>query len=80
MIEDIKEQDNRYRIVCLRPDEDYILEHLKELKGRFIYSYHKNMFLNIIYDTECNENEINDFITRHMSYLATFEPYKKIYD
>lgn len=80
MLENIKEQDNRYRIVCLKTDEDYILGHLKELKGRFIYSYDKGVFLNIIYDTECNLNELNNFITKHMNYLATFETYDKRYD
>lgn len=80
MLENIEEKENRYRIVCLKTDEDYILGHLQELKGRFIYSYDKNMFLNIIYDTELDEKEINDFIKRHFNYLATFEVYEKKFD
>lgn len=79
-IEDIKEKENRYRIICLKRDEDYIFKHLHELKGRFIYSYEKDMWINIIYDTECSNNEINSFIKKHMNYLAVFEIYEKMYD
>lgn len=79
-LEDIEEKEDRYRLVFLKKDKDFVLSHLHELKGRFIYSYDRKMFTNIIYDTECTKEEINDFIEKYMNYLATFETYDKRYD
>lgn len=80
-LESIEEKENRYRIICLTNNEDYIIGCLqKELKGSLVTCYDKNMFSNIIYDTECSENEINSFIEKHFHYLATFESYQKMFD
>lgn len=79
-LEDIKEEENRYRIVVMKEDEDYILRHLQELKGRFIYKYDKGYFTNIIYDTECSAYEIGKFIKAHFKIIVTFETYEKYFD